>query len=844
MTAMTRASRVRRGLLVIIAVIAAVPAIGDARAGGVQSTGTFDRTQGPISRAANGSMLLDPSARRAYQAVVGIDTTLIAFDLDTLERTATLTIPPLQVAQTLKGEDQWLWTADMTHHRIFAFQEGAKDASGLENYSLLTVSLTRLTLSRPVTLWPLAERIPLAISYHAPSDRLYVLSRLKVDADGRTAYFVQEFRPDGTPVWEQRIGACYGAQDNQYAPTLARSVLRPAVYLNCYNPGGIQGLVVRLPLDAAGRPTGTQEIFPAVPGDLSTMFDPGSDRMFFLTTNSGAGRGAWVFDGLRSTFLGVIATADNRPGAFEYAMGLDPSSGRVYLQTPVGLMVADARRTPLPAGLLFGEYANPGLGSVSVDPVRHRLFVPDYASIDAAGHPGRYRVFVDDVTPSSDPAAGNPDALTTDVAERAGITDANVNGGARGFGARALLTGGAQKAAWNVALGRFSPGNLPQAWATVQNVPLQRGNRDLFGARVRGVTLTNNAADASAIGAITDGDTAKDLADHKLASPFGPAECHDDGSKPDAPSAAAGTAGASCDGAAGSVLASANALGLHGPSGVDVSVGSVGSFGSVLRDPARGTVARATATAQDVSLFGRVHIASVRSDAEAWARGRPGTAGATYTRALSGVRIDADGDGTPEFSCSVCDFTTAVAAINGAIAGFGAVELPAPDGASYPGGSPGGYQAVVERERVGALAARALNDDDTTEVAALQVVMYADGRAGRTRGVLQLAAVQAEAHYGIFLIPTDLGALAPPPENLLPAVDGAQRQPAPLHSATAPEPVKPRSVFQSIVEHIRDGWRVGFSHATDGILLGTLWSFLALPLFLALRRRSLARLDP
>lgn len=832
--------RLRWCALVAVVMITAVQGSSFADSGTVRSEGFLPRTQGAISRAANGNMLLDVPARRAYQAVVTTETEIVTFDLDTFARVGSIAIPALQVAQTALNEVEFLWTIDEAQHRILAFESGASGGNGLENYRLLVVDLARSALTRAVTLWPAGDRVPIAMSYHAPSDRIHVLSKLKVEADRRTLFFVEAFTPSGERIWEHRVAACFATFDTQYAPTVIRSVLRDALYLNCYNAGAVQAQVVRLPLDASGAPTGTEEVFPAVPGDLSTRFDPGSDRMFFLTTNSGAGRGAWVFDGLRSTFLGVIATADSRPGAFEYALGLDPATGRLYMQTPAGLVVADARRTPLPAGLIFREYATSGLGSIAVDPVTHRFFVADSSVANAAGHALRYRVLVDSIPSSPDVTPPHPDRLTTDIAEKVGVTDANIVGAARAFGARTLLTGGAQKAAWNVALGRFSPDNLPPARNVVfQTVPLQGGNRDVFAARVRGVTLSGRAADASAIAFEVDPSSERDTGDRGVRAPVDGAECHDDGTAPSATTGTGSTSSTSCDGGgATSVAATADLAGLAVETS-GVTVGGTHSSSRVSRSDDRGLVAHSSAVATDVSIAGRVWIDEVRVDAEAWAHGRPGTAGASFIRTITGLRADIDGDGDIDLACGACDLTFAEMTLNTALAGIATVTFPTPDPGWFPGGSPGGYQAIVEKERFRQLASRSLNDDDTTEVAALEIAVYSDGRAGRTRAIVQLAAAQAEAHYGIYALPTFFGPLPPTVCICLPEPGPEIVPPGGGPVPAGPRTSAPTTVFDKVVKAVREGWTVAVTNLDEGLLLGVMWLFFAAPALLALRRRAL-----
>ncbi|MFP5224836.1 MAG: hypothetical protein ACLGH3_04675 [Actinomycetota bacterium] len=76
------------------------------------------------------------------------------------------------------------------------------------------------------------------------------------------------------------------------------------------------------------------------------------------------------------------------------------------------------------------------------------------------------------------------------------------------------------------------------------------------------------------------------------------------------------------------------------PPGVDsLEVGSVGSFTRLYRDEDRGLVAQTVAYARDIAIGDRISIDIAYSKAEAWAAGRPGTAGTSLERRVCGVSI-------------------------------------------------------------------------------------------------------------------------------------------------------------------------------------------------------------
>lgn len=827
--------------LVAVFVTVLVPPLAAEASGGLVRAGFFNKEMAGTATPANGNILIDHAARRIYQAVVVSETILYEYDLDSLTLLRTLNIPvPLWPAYPIAGPTDWVWTLDSGGRRLFMFDNAPDPDLIVNNYRLLEVNLETMQLTSSVELWPGAERFPLAINYHAPTGRLYIFTQLSnVEVFFRSVFFLEERSPGGALNWDYPLRNCYSARDQQYPPTVVRSVLDEAkLYLNCYNAGAAQSQVVRLTLGPSGPIPDGEEVFPALPAALSTLFDPGSDRMFFLTTNSGAGRGAWVFDGLRSSFLGVIATGDTRLSTFDYSMGLDPLTGRLYMHSPVGIIVADGRRTPLPAGLLFREFANFGAGVIQVDPTTQRVFVPDVTLRNATGHPLRYMILRDEIPPPAAESPTNPDALTADLEERPGVTAVNFSGAAAAFAARSLTTGGLQKAAWNATFGlQFSPEQLEQAWSVIRNVPLNEGNRDLYLARIKSVSLANNSADAIASLGSTDPGTLRDIEDQGHSWPLPKAECHASGDGSGGGSAA-GTA-VTCD--AGLSFVSASSGAGDDSEGSGISFGSVFSFASSQIEEGRGLVSRSTAIVTGVSILDRVWIGEIATRAETWATGRPGKAGADFVRTISRVTVDINDDGTPDYQCVVCVPAEVRTIAARALAGQANLDLPNPDPAFYPDGSPGGYQAVVEREKSRSFAESALNDDDGAEVVGLQVVLYGDARAGRTRQIIQLAGVQAESHYGIYAIPKEESEPpAPPPLISSPVFQTEVQRSVVLGEVIVRPPSPPITRLESILRKVAEGIGIFISRPADAALSMMLWLFLLSPLVILHRRNGLA----
>ncbi|MFN2611426.1 MAG: hypothetical protein ABR507_11240 [Actinomycetota bacterium] len=798
---------------------------------------TFPRPSGDGAIGASGNVMLDPATRRGYRISRLETTVLTEFDLDTLQVLRTTDIPKISEAPAQRSTD-WMWALDTVHnqmHFLIDTYEGS-----LETKKLVSLDLGSLKPTDPLTLWPNADSVPLSFTYHQESDRYYMLVRNQADALGALLQ-VEERSFDGTLIGQHRLSSCFGALDFHYSPTTSRSSIDPSVlYVDCYNSSGIQSQVVRIHLGTNSQldDVDPEDVFPAVPGPLSTIFDPGSDRIFFLTANKGAGRGAWVFDGLKSSFLGVIATGDTEAGQ-DYSIGLDQTSGRIYMQTPAGLVVADARRTPLPSGLIFKDFAGNGYGRVSVDPVIRRLFVPDASDSNASGLPQRYQVLRDGIALSVDPKPGNPDTLTTDVDEKDGRTDVNLAAGGSAFGLRSLTTGGLQRGVWNLALGNTAPEDLPSIDTTLSSLPIDPGNRDLFVSRVSKVSMADAETEASVIPIAPDDATLGDFRNRSVDWPFTSTTCTDSEGNPAHATGDHDLAGVSCDSKAKAVWGSAGSGTLESPQ--DLKVRSTFASSSIYRDPTRGLVANSQAILRGISIGPSIRIGELRTIAETWARGRPGKAHGSFTRTINDVQIDTNQDGVFDVSCQdACDLNQALSAMASTLAGKASITFPEPDD-TFKNGSPGGFQAVIQKQRFLSYSERSLNDDDSPEVVGIEIIYYGDAKAGRSRQVFQLAGVQAESHYGIYLLPTNESVFSDPAADPVisfapgsSAIDGSEITVDPL-AASAGEPG--HSIFDKIIKRVLAGWRLFRSRPGDAAMMVITLTFLLLPIYMIQRRR-------
>lgn len=847
-------------LLIAAFVLATTVSAPSARAAsGLRKIASFPRPTGVGAIYANGNILLNPSSRRGYQISKSPATTVYEFDLDSLAILRKKEIPPISLAAAERKMD-WFWIMDAPNNRmIFLVDDYAKtlEFPTLQTQKLAILDLGTLEVSEPKTLWPMGDSVAYSFSYDPPSQHIFMITGNQADAFGG-ALRVEERTLDGTLVGtEHPLSKCVGATDQQYSATTVRSLIeRNFVYLNCYGSNRIQSQIVRIDLGDNSRldSTDSEELFPALPGPLSTMFDPGSDRLFFLTANKGAGRGAWVFDGLRDSFLGVIATGESE--GTDYSMGLDEATGRIYMQTRGGLVVADGRRTPLPGRLIFKDFKQTGFGKIQIDPVNRHVFLAD---VEGLSLPTTYSVLKDELPVSRDPDPGNPDSLTTDIDEKSGATDVNLAASARSFAVRSLTTGGAQRAAWNLSLGSLlSPEEtdslvghfgVPPNLMT-EAVPLDQGNRDLYLSRVRRVTLSSRNAEASAILADSDEPTTRDLSLAGQNWPYSSMDCLDPGDAPSSKADENSQTSVSCNSGTSAVWAASGGGKLLANTST-FSVSATASTGAVYRDPGRGLVSTSESILKGITIAGVIRIGELRTVAMTWAKGRKGSARGFFDRRLGDVSVDTNNDGVFDFYCGsgasasdrTCDLRTASSAIAKALEGKASVSFPDPD-PSYSKGSPGGYQAVIQKNSFQSYSERSLNDDDTPEVVGMQIVFFADAKAGRSRQVLQLAGVQAEAHYGIYQLPGTSSANSDPEGfsdqtigtsfKLQPSVQGDQI------AAAAPVLGVSKAAFDRIVERIAAGWGFLIASASDALKLAALWMLFLLPLYLIGRRRFIA----
>lgn len=542
--------------------------------------------------------------------------------------------------------------------------------------------------------------------------------------------------------WSKQLPSCQVAMHGNEAIPVGFGYVpsQGALYFGCGNGAAFERNApvsrgaARLPLGPGPTPNsstpGEIEIFPT-PGTLSltdSFFDPVSGRLLFAASNAGSGASIIVFDSVTHTYIGTLAVGNVRL----VAAILEPVSGRFYGlgSSPVGMLVTDVRATPVRQGLNFAEFGtfeNKILVNhfPAVDPLTGRLFVK-YENLD-------FRV-ARDAIPWYVPAADeDPDRNTVDVAEDPGKTSATFSAAAQGFGSRHRQVGGIEAVAINLG-----SGTLPY--------PVGASTRELRTSYLNSLMIANTESGSNVVTADRDREnTAADMARSPSGDPwpYSPAQCVDFGGE--SREVTSTTSTVTCD--SNVVRATAQTTFDRGEAGgVTVSYSSFKA--AAFRHNTRGAVSTATATARGITVLGdALEVGEVVATAEAVAKGRPGTAKATWEPTIRNVKVAGQTLCTDQ-----CDLEAVAREVNSRLGGRLRVDFPQPDPVARKG-SPRGFQASIRRIPSEQFQEQALNGQppDRIEVPAMVVTVFQDdAKAGRT--VNEFAAVEVEARYGISLL--------------------------------------------------------------------------------------------
>lgn len=673
-------------------------------------------------------------------------------------------------------------------------------------------------------------------------------------AQSNPVYVAQWDLQTGAHEWAYQVRACRGEMTggNWGLFRDARSI-----YLGCVTTEAT-GIAVRLDLGASGTPA-AEAVFPGPPQTNHLMADEGGRRLVFVVEKNFR-ESLLPFDVDRSSYVGAIATTTFRPAGVRYA--IDSSTGRLFgLTSEKGAILVDIRRTPAQQALIFPEFARPGSPTIGVERPR-------------AGHPRRYfvrypgdhfiSIFEDRVIVSEDPPLSDLDRFTVDHREKPGVTDSAFEASARGFGVRALIVGGIEGLAIGDTRKDFRRAGTPCTYY----------DREIVAGFVPEVKLSRGTAAASAVAGDADPGTKTDLAQPvsrcwphpdpfdtglgllgddwpgpedfdpggRLDSlvgrpwPFARLECSGDTDPDPTRNDTLGgfAADVACDGTGGRAEGFSQGRFQFGLGDEpQVRVAETGSTTTIERLAAGGVRARAESWAKGIEIAGIGTIELVRTIAISHAAGLPGTARGSFSREICGVSLGI-------YNQQGCEnFGQAVAAINQALGARGRVILRRPD-PELEKGSPGGYLASVRKDRFEELSDRALNNDSTTQVTGMELLLINDNlEFGRARQLFQFAGVDASTTYGIFLLPT---LTPPPPVPPLPPLPKITEPTTTLvQGSQPPGPTPDASTIREFVRRLRTGVAVAFRDPVEALLASLTWLGLGIPLYLARRRSILGR---
>jgi hypothetical protein len=819
--------------------------------------------------------------------------TVLAFDLDTLERRGTLdvgsslgvaaSVDPDTGAIALAATDGFQTTAIV----FVGFQHGQ-----LSVVRRLAFSATSQAANDTVGAVPPGQTV--VGMYLRPDSRfLYLLSDVAdestlgglVRPDGLTR--VTEIDLDAatigvpTPItWSQALPSCLLPATNIDGVPAALGFAegrRRALYFACrtYNgtvTGGLQGKGV----DGIGvleLGEGGSRPFTLIPAAFSlslsdVVYDDESDRLVILATLPGEGTAVRTFDARSERWVGAVDLG----GLTLNSIGFNAAIGRLYAasaDTERGLFVTDVRLTPPPQGRAYRRFPRstpPSAVLYAVDSVTGRVFVPYAHDVlilhDSAPEPGGSPL-------------PRPDDNTSDINEAPGRTAANFAASVQGFGARMRWVGGSNSLVHNVQ--PVDPTSL--------NPPL-RDTRELRLAWIADGRVANGEAVAGAISADRDGsstadqrapgetpgqarrdagnqldahvpeagsaysESSKTLFEGTASSPwhglptidtgqwpYAKAACGDFGGSPKEMAVSGSAVQCNAEGAITTVSSSSPGVQLGG-----LSIGTTTTDATLTRD-ARGSVATITSIARNVAVElvdgSSLRIGSVASSTTVSAHGRSGTAAALAPRtAIENVVVTRPGQESQELCSQQCDLGELARTINSAFTSLLRVDFPTPDVLA----SPGGYQAVVRRDNAEHVEDIFLNGQpvDRVDVPAVVLTLSSDSKQP-SRLLVEFAGVHADARYGIYSTgdALDLGPMAPlSPSGFLGGIvpipvdhTVVKYSPGTVTTKTA------RGAIRRIVETVARA--IKLLTTGDPRRLFVLWTMLLLPIYLAARRSVL-----
>jgi hypothetical protein len=592
--------------------------------------------------------------------------------------------------------------------------------------------------------------------------------------------------------------------------------------------GEIAGIARYEMLPAAGT-TATFRMFPMAGkfGLGESVTAPHSDRIV-ISSNGSSTTNFKVFDTTHEHYVGNVGIAAGLSG-----LTSNPDTGRGYMVVGGGLGVFELETTPVTQGTVLSTYA-PVVGSlqrvIAFDPRTRRLLVPVAPSLNS-NNP--YVLVLRDPVDRRDFAkVADPDADSLNVAEQPGSTDSQRVATAAAFGAETRLVGGTGNLAYNLSHTDLRASTHP-------------GTRDAQFGAVTASRLTNNEASAYVVTArydeVTTGETGRDVARLVSCNDFGAGKTKDSDDN----------ASVTCDLTAntvdGSVTSSPPRVLVSAAQGAPalpaaVQVKSASAHLTMRRLASGATQTTITAESDGVDILGAVTIGRIVATAVTTTHGHPGTAHTDYKVTFSDVAA-----GGQQVCAASCSAGLVKDRVNDALAGRAQADFP---GASKVQ-SDGGTTASIEVNQYQHVEDTLFADEPDSSVVtpAMIVTVFADGIAS-SRQITRLAAVSVNQNYRIYRLSTTPGSIPSEPPTFVPGKPGT---PGTLGGTTTTGTTtsggKPTaqggtdsSGIPGVLGSVISGLRVVFRQPGQILGIACVWMLLALPAYLAARRRLLLEL--
>jgi hypothetical protein len=629
-----------------------------------------------------------------------------------------------------------------------------------------------------------------------------------------------------------------------------------------------------VPLTSQGMPvTGAVRFALGRTNALYAVADPDSGRIYWVTAppfGSGAasdsGPAAVAYDPLHAAYVAAPTIGDAKV-ADGTGLAVGAAGGRLYAVGPQGIAKVDTsadggQGTVYPGYSCFAR-------SVAVDGRLRRLFVRPTSSctqVDPTGLDPPHLLMYQDTSyqaPAAQPMP--PDSYTQQVDPASPSTDAAYNGHTEATGVRVRLVGGAKGVVRGVSFGASHP--FEQA-IEQQTSAFDGETHELDLGVAHLADLDNYHAGASAAGALADGTTGGQVTSTGGQWPFDvhhEAACSAPGtaggsatSTPDVYARVAcdpgqqGTSAVASGGALGVALVAAGQSAAADAAPASMNIGRSEVSAKVWLD-SHGIASQVDSVVHGIAI-GIVQIESVKVSVLCHAHGVRGTASCDFSRQLLGVSVG--GIPTAPSGCTDTVRGSQVDqgcgalqdALNAVYPPYLVFSTPLPDRRpGYVAGSPGGYQAVAQKEHYEHLQDSLVSYDSSLQIPGLEMLYVNDSAQSPSRLDVQLADVQSEARFGLSTrsscalncgqrldktpaSPTQSPAspTSPTAALLRPAVDQASGSPS-GHDA-------------AVLTRVLDGLRWLLRTPGEAALVALTLALLTSPLGLAARRRRLDRL--